>query len=763
MPTTWIDLDRSWTFRWCYEKEEDAVKIDLPHLPWVADLDGHNHRMGLCTYKRTLPAQQLSAGWSGFLHVGAAMQITRVLVDGMEIAHHRGGYLPFEVDVSRWLADGGSHALELQLDNRDAADIPPGRSHATLDFCRYGGLYRNVQLRLAPPVHITEASTAGELASGGIFIQTLEATEAAASILVQVHVWNRSMLAVAVQAEITVDFAGITIARGTSTAIRLQAGCSQTLAVKIRVDRPALWHPHSPTLHGVHVNLIDPNGISLDQATTRFGIRRIGFSRSAGFVINGARWRPRGTNRHQEHPYVGYAVPRAAEFRDAIRIKEAGFDYVRLSHYPQSPHFLDACDELGIVVTNCLPGWQFMGDETFQVACYDHARRLIRRDRNHACVVLWELSLNETMMPEEFMMRLNAIGHEEYPGDQMFTCGWIDRFDVYLHSRQHGEIHRWRNQDKALVIAEYGDWEFYAANAGFNQGAGRQLLADWSNSRKLRDSGECGLLQQAQNHALALNDNLVSPAVCDGQWAMFDYARGYHPQRAAVGVMDIFRLPKFSYHFYRSQRDPGKNGVLWHGGPMVFIASHWLVTSSLEITVYSNCETVELLIDGASLGVQSATPTASTQRLPHPPFRFLTTAAPPGQLKAVGRIKEVAVAHHQVRTPGMAATLAVKLDSRGVSPHLEGDLIFAHALLNDEFGTLCVDQRQVVSFEITGGGGQILGPTQVTTDAGIASTLVRFPRGGGGGELQVSGATWTTQAVPIQSCTIPGAPDEERP
>ncbi len=102
---------------------------------------------------------------------------------------------------------------------------------------------------------------------------------------------------------------------------------------------------------------------------------------------------------------------------------EAGFDYVRLSHYPQLPDFLDACDELGVVVMNCIPGWQFIGGEKFMAACEGDARMLIRRDRNHPCVVLWELSLNETAMPEGVMRRLHEIGHEEYPGDQMFTCG----------------------------------------------------------------------------------------------------------------------------------------------------------------------------------------------------------------------------------------------------------------------------------------------------------------------------------------------------
>jgi beta-galactosidase len=209
-------------------------------------------------------------------------------------------------------------------------------------------------------------------------------------------------------------------------------------------------------------------------------------------------------------------------------------------------------------------------------------------------VALWELSLNETPVDEPFMGRLQAIGHEEYPGDQMFTCGWMDRYDVFVHSRQHGQIHRWINGDKALVIAEYGDWEFYATNAGFDQTTDVGVFDRWSNSRQFRGAGERGLRQQVFNHSLALNDTLTSPAVLDGLWVMFDHARGYAPVRAADGVMDIFRLPKFSYHFYRSQRDPQQAGAGWSVGPVAFIASHWTPASDLRVLVFSNCEEVEL-------------------------------------------------------------------------------------------------------------------------------------------------------------------------
>jgi len=442
-------------------------------------------------------------------------------------------------------------------------------------------------------------------------------------------------------------------------------------------------------------------------------------------------------------------VPPAAQRRDARRIKEAGFDYVRLSHYPQAPEFLEACDELGLLVMNAIPGWQYAGGARFQAACVRNARELVRRDRNHPCVALWELSLNETEMDEAFMAELHAVGHEEYPGDQMFTCGWIDRYDVFIHSRQHGRIHSWKNGDKALVVAEYGDWEFYAANEGFDQKTGAGVLPLANNSRKLRADGERGLRRQLENLVVALDDTLGSPAVLDGQWAMFDYARGYDPQRAACGVMDIFRLPKFSYWFYRSQRDAHESGgKAWEGGAVVFIASSWTPASALRVLVLSNCDEVELRLNGRSVARQARTAAATTSHLPHPPFFFDVPAFVPGTLEAVGYSAGRPAATHRVATPGAPVRLEVAIDAAGVFPEAgESDLLIVHARIVDAVGTLCVDAAASVTIWVEGEAHLLAAPT---VEAGIASAVVRVPADSPGFELHAASpgfaagrATWS--------------------
>ena len=241
---------------------------------------------------------------------------------------------------------------------------------------------------------------------------------------------------------------GRTIASQRSAAVVLESGADTTVALNLEVKSPRLWSPRNPNLYSVR-STITSGAEVVDSEQLRVGIRRIDIS-GDGFRINGEKMFLRGTNRHQEYPYVGYAVPAAAQHRDARRIKDAGFDYIRLSHYPQSPAFMDACDELGIVLMDSIPGWQYFGkDPEFAELQYRNCRDLIRRDRNHPSVVMWEVSLNETGMPKEFIAKTHAIAHEEYPGDQCYTCGWTYGYDVFIQARQHGGCtkeseHPWR-------------------------------------------------------------------------------------------------------------------------------------------------------------------------------------------------------------------------------------------------------------------------------------------------------------------------------
>ena len=408
----------------------------------------------------------------------------------------------------------------------------------------------------------------------------------------------------------------------------------------------------------------------------------------------------RGTNRHQEYPYLGYALSDNAQGRDALKIKQAGFDFVRLSHYPQSPAFLDACDELGLVVMEPIPGWQFMGDAVFQQRAIQDVRDMIRRDRNHACVALWETSLNESHMDKPFMDALGQAAHEEYPGDQCYTAGWQDNFDVFLQSRQGGGCHGYQNGDKACEVSEYGDWEYYAGNGGLNQGAMADLKGAARNSRQTRADGELRLLHQAVNFQEAANDNRSTPAFGDGVWLMYDYSRGYAPDLETSGVMDSLRLPKFAYSFFASQRDanyPALAGV--KSGPMVSIASWWNASSPTDVYVYSNCEEVELSLNGKVIARQKPDADSISTRLPHPPFTFHLGRFTPGTLQAVGLIGGDAKATDTVSTPGAPAAIRLRSDLSGRPFTADGaDAVFVYADIVDSQGTIVRSAAAPITF-----------------------------------------------------------------
>jgi len=655
------------------------------------------------------------------------MNVADVWLDGERVGGHMGGYLPFVLDLSERVDPGRDHLLAVRLHNRDNPITGP-KPLAELDFNPYHGLYRPVYLIRSNRLHITDPLLADRPAGGGVFVTYPHVSPDSASVRVETHVRNehRGPRTFRVRATLRAP-GGAIVAADTSDRLTLSRGTDGKVGQDLTVARPRLWSPAAPNLYTLRCELLTDAG-TVDGETVRVGIRRIGVSRD-GFSINGERLFLRGTNRHQEYPYIGYALSDAAHHRDARKIKEAGFDYVRLSHYPHAPALMDACDELGLAVMNCIPGWQYFNpDAAFTELQYRNCRDLIRRDRNHPCVVLWEVSLNESAMPPEFVARTHAIAHEEYPGDQCITAGWMKGYDVFLDARQHGGC---RKEEGPCLVSEYGDWEYYAMNAGPDQAAWKNLTPAESNSRQLRWQGEGAMLQQATNFQEAHNDNLATAALGDGLWVMYDYNRGYAPDIESSGCMDIFRLPKYSYHFFRSQRSAAERLRGASSGPMVFIASEWTTSSATDVRVFSNCDEVALSLNGLLLERKGPDRDRASTHLAHPPFTFRTGQFQPGTLEAVGFIAGRRAAHHVVRTPGAIDHLTLDLDLsvRGPDPERK-DQVFCRASLRDARGTIVPDAWENVAFGVTGRAA-LVGANPFSSDAGIASILIETePRAG---------------------------------
>ncbi|MEM9158339.1 MAG: sugar-binding domain-containing protein, partial [Verrucomicrobiota bacterium] len=339
------NLDTDWLFR---RDEEGRFRegVSLPHSPFVSDLDGNEHWFGTCEYIRSMKVDSQFLGMQIVLRLGGAMQRTTVYLDGEWVGEHKGGFLPFEIDLSRYTIIGETHELRVEISNRWDPDIPPGKRFEELDFCWYGGLYRDAALVAYPESRIESNLRGGECEQGGVLVQTL-ALEASKALL------KVTVLAKLKIGEKSSDL-GLRVSVGRSGRESPQfegfyprsdwrEGPGGGFEFEFEIENPRLWSVSRPHLYDCRVDLVRVGNSQVDSVRTRFGIRRIGFSRSEGFTLNGERLQLRGVNRHQEYPYVGYAVPPAAQYRDAVRIKEAGFDYVRLSHYPQCSSFLDAC------------------------------------------------------------------------------------------------------------------------------------------------------------------------------------------------------------------------------------------------------------------------------------------------------------------------------------------------------------------------------------------------------------------------------------
>jgi beta-galactosidase len=698
--------------------------VTLPHPARLEALvAGKNHPQwqGLCWYRKTFVLPQVAAGKTVILRFEGAMNLAEVWVNGQSAGKFMGGYLPYVMDITRLTKPGDKNVVAVRLDNRDNPITGP-KPLVDLDFNLYGGLYRPVHLVIKDPLHITDPILADQPASGGVFVTFPEVSKETATVKVQTHLRNTDTRARRFIAKTTLlDANGQPGAAFESPAAELSAGADCEVVHELRVAQPNLWAPNSPYLYRVRTEIVADRKV-IDAEETRVGIRHIEITKG-GFRINGEHLFLRGCNRHQEYPYLGNALSDAAQYRDALKIKEAGFDYVRLSHYPQSPAFLDACDELGLVVMNCLMGWQYFGkDPAFAELKYRETRQLIRRDRNHPSVILWEVSLNESDMPKPFIAKTHALAHEEYPGDQMFTCGWTKGYDVFIQARQHGGCKKVK--DQPCVVSEYGDWEYFAQNAGLEQGQWKDLQPAERNSRQLRGDGEVRLLQQALNFQEAHNDNLKTPAFGDGIWVMFDYNRGYAPDIEASGVMDIFRLPKFGYWFFRSQRDPGELIAGQPVGPVVFIANHWTPDSPREVRVFSNCEEVALHLNGKLIERRKPDASRLSTHVKQAPFTFNLDHFAAGTLKAVAFRGGREVATHERRTPGNPVALVLRFDLSGQPFATTGkDAVFCHLDLQDEHGQTHPASTRPVFFGVTG-AAQLAGHNPILSEAGTATILL---------------------------------------
>jgi len=721
---------------WLFQRMNDSLpevqgweKVNIPHSVKIEPLVVNDQWQGKAIYKKDFQIGSLKDKKMSFYFEGV-MQEAKVFLNDSLVKIHKGGYLPFTVDASGYLKENSENKILVEVSNLDNPTIPPGKAIPDLDFNMYGGIYRNVYLVETNEVYITNAVEADKVNGGGVLIKFDSVSREFASGFVKTNIKNDSDKERMLELQVLLKDRNNVQVFESSQQFQIETGKDISEETKIQVKTPDLWSPDFPNLYQLELKITE-QGNPMDSEEITLGIRKIHLTDTA-FYLNGEKLFLNGTNRHQEYPYIGYALSDEAQYRDALKIKQAGFNFVRLSHYPQAEAFLKACDELGLLVMDAIPGWQFFEEGEFVENALQDIKDMVRRDRNHPGVVFWENSLNESRMTEDFIMEANEILKAELPYEDTYSAGWIDNpaFDLFTPARQHSKPpHYWNNYDKSdrpIFIAEYGDWEYYAQNAGFDQKAFSNLKEEERSSRQLRSTGERGLIQQSLNFQEAFNSNLKGKqSIGQANWLMFDYNRGYSDDLESSGISDIFRIPKFSNYFYQSQKTPGENEF---SRPMVFIASYWTPESTKRIQIFSNTEEVELYLNDILVERKKPEINTISDELKHPPFIFDLEKFENGELKAIGYINGKEVATYKIRTPGEPHKIELSYDFQNM-PISENtpDVVFMYAKIVDINGTVIPGAENKVTFKIISdeNSAKLIGGNPINAEAGTASILLR--------------------------------------
>lgn len=586
--------------------------IATPHTVQLmpAEASGSRNYQGPAWYRKRFIIDKSLEGKRLNVYFEAAMGKSTIYLNEKEILTHIGGYLPFSIDLTEYGIKAGDECLiAVKTDNSDNRDFPPGKKQATLDFTYHGGIYRDVWLIATSDIHITDSNKANIEAGGGIFVQYGEINKDKAESIISTDIKNDSKKPEDVTVEQTIINNEGKIVGKSSLKLHIKAGETRKSTQKITIKNPFLWHPDHPHLYKLQTRIIK-NGKTIDGGITRIGFRTIEFKGKDGLYINGEYAdRLIGGNRHQDYAYVGNAMPNSQHWRDAKKLREAGYRIVRVAHYPQDPSFMDACDELGIFVIVATPGWQYWNkDPKFAELVYDDIRNMIRRDRNHPSIMMWEPILNETRFPLDFALKAQQIVRTEQPGAasvaDAHSEGVAENYEVvYGWPKDVGQY------NQCIFTREFGenvdDW--YAHN---------------TNNRASRSWGETPQLVQAKQLAIAYNEMFPEDKQFIGgaQWHPFDHQRGYHPDPYWGGTMDAFRQPKYSYYMFQSQVDPNLSIPNVEAGPMIFIAHEISPFSSPDVTVLTNCDEVRLIVYETDTLVQKVE--RQTPGMPHPPVTF---------------------------------------------------------------------------------------------------------------------------------------------
>jgi beta-galactosidase len=496
------------------------------------------------------------AGHRVLLDFDGVMTSATVVLNGHVVSTHRGGYLGWTAELTRYLVPG-KNLLAVIVD-ATWQPVPPSGSPLGprgVDWLQPGGIYRDVRLRVVPGIYLSDVfARPADVLSPGRSVRvaaTLDAARAPGRVEVTASLMDGSR----------------TLASASAHPVLHSKGTHDVHLELRGIGSVGLWSPESPRLYTVRVT-VHPRGEPAHTIAVRTGFRQAVFRRD-GFFLNGQRYKIFGLNRHQLYPYVGMAAPARLQRRDAeILRNDLNCNMVRCSHYPQSPAFLDACDELGMMVWQEPPGWAHVGSAAWQHLFLRDVRDMIIRDRNRPSIIMWATRLNETDGHAPLYAAARRLARRLDPSRPSTAAmathslsDWSeDVFGYNDYRKRHGKA----SLDKALPGVPYLVTEAVG-------------VVDGSPTFRWTDSGavlSSQALMHAQVHDRARSSNRYAGLL---GWAALDYSTmaGGHRSSSVLktpGVLDTFRTHKPGAAFYKSQVPPSVRPVIepaffWDFGP----------------------------------------------------------------------------------------------------------------------------------------------------------------------------------------------------
>ena len=576
--------------------ELSLTPVRLPHTvkPLPYNYCNENDYQRLCGYRREFFAPKEWLGRTVLLTFGAVAHDATVFCNGRRMFHHGCGYTAFTVDLTGALRLGQKNVVAVRCDSREDLNIPPFGGQ--LDALTYGGIYRAVSLDIKEPAYLRDVFIEAK-AEGDFRIYTATVGETVGCTL---------------QAEI----------RSPAGSRAVYSG-ELSLPITGTLNNVHPWSLEHPTLYTLTMRLIRPGtgGLPdrvLDEKTVRFGFRTVQFV-AGGLYLNGQRVELRGLDRHQSYPYQGYAMPDSIQRLDAQLLKkELGCNAVRTCYAPPSPAFLDACDELGLLVFPEMPGWQHIGDEVWQAQALQNCREMVCQYRSHPSIFLWGARISGSPDNEAFYKRTNEAIHRLDP------------------TRPTAGSRSTRKSQLLEDVYAYNDYSYAGRGAGCENRAA--VTPDTRKGYLISEFGgqnfpakpfddEPHRLVQALHHAAVLNDSIAQPGVAGSfGWCMTDYNThrefGSGDRICYHGVMDPFRNPKLSAAVYASQKTPRAPSDIVLEVSSAMTLGDLPGGAPTACWVFTNAESVRLYRGNDYIAAFSPDRHGRFAAMPHPPIEI---------------------------------------------------------------------------------------------------------------------------------------------